>query len=397
MLFNADPTVYTTSFTTGENTYLWGGRSFVHPNVSNVIYPAVRAVAAGLHAVRPGAPVDILRRRVAYLVCPLASAATIATLFVLFVELDLGIAGASLLALLYLASFSALVFGSIPESYCLSALAFAILFLVATRAARVLGTAPELHDTPPPARWPVWVAIGTVASSITISNIVPFACVAFVVRGLRASLRGALGWSTAVSAAALAITAAGYGVGALAVRDAPPFRPGVTGQVREEHPFDAETWLVGFPAALANTVIPPAPLKVPADPALHQAMPFSLTFHARVDELPGQWWRALLTVALLAVALVRVRFLARWQQAVIAAAVLVIAFNWVLHTFYGSELFLYSQHWVVPLFVVFAALVGEAGRTTRVARTLAAALVVIATWNSVHVWGRVIRLLSGPT
>lgn len=225
VMFNADPTVYVTSFATGQNTSRWGGRSFVHPNISNAIYPVVVTVAAALHAVRPSIAAETAAHRIAYTICPLASAVTAAMLLFTFVEIGLGLGSAVLLVLLYLASFSGLVFGSIPESYCLTAMALAILFRT---AARTLRAGPREADTRE------WTAVGTLMASVTISNLASFAIVAFVVRHRQVAPRRALVWTTGVSAAALLITTGFYALGAR-LSSAPAFSPGATGQIEELH------------------------------------------------------------------------------------------------------------------------------------------------------------------
>lgn len=385
VLFSADPTVYVTSLTTGENTYLWGGRSFVHPNITNVLHPVVAPIGAVVHSLHPDLPPNIAARRVAYLVCPIASAITAALLVLTLLEFGLGPVASALLGTLYLVSFSALIFGSLPESYCLSGLGFAWLFFVAVRTVR-----PGIASPPGSA---AWVTIGAVIAGTTITNIIPFALVAAAARRARCSLRQALVWSAAVSAAALAITVGVYALGAVLSRKAPPFNPFVAGQVLERHPFDPHIAFVEFPAALANTMMPPVPLKAPADPLLHQEMNFVVTFHGP-PAIPGEWWRAALVLGLFVLALARARRLEAWQRVVVGGAALVVVFNWVLHAFYGSEMFLYSQHWELPVIVVLAALLVPGPGKRQWGPLVAAALIGVCVVNNVYVWRAILRLLS---
>ena len=385
VLFSADPTVYVTSFTTGQNTYRWGGRSFVHPNISNVTYPLVHATATAFHSIRPGVPAILVARRVAYLICPVLSGATAAVLFLLFIELGLHRSGAVLLTALFAVSFSGVVFGSVPESYCLSGLALAGLFWLAARTARdPAGRAAHA--------W-TWIAGGAVLAGITISNIVPFGLVALTVRRARGHLVPRIRWAAVVSTIALAITAAGYAIGAMLAPHAPAFTPRATGQIIESHPFDAWSALVEFPDAVGNALVPPVPLKAPADPALRQEMRFTLTYHTPGSLRPGQLWRSALVLGLLLLAALRARGMEPYQRTVVIAAGLVLAFNWALHSVYGSELFLYSQHWEVAILVVLSALAAPLGNHRRLAQGALAALVVLAAWNTAHVWQRVLRML----
>jgi hypothetical protein len=386
VLFSADPTVYVTSFTTGQNTYRWGGRSFVHPNISNVAYPLVRATAAVAHRLRPGMPSILVARRIAYLICPIVSGATSAVLFLLVLDFGVGGLSALLLTALFAVSFSGIVFGSVPESYCLSGLALAGLFWLAVRAAR----SPQGNA----ARLPVWVAAGAVLAGITISNLAAFAVVAVTVRRSQERFAASIRWTALATTGALAITVAGYALGASVAAHAPAFTPRATGQIIESHPFDPWSAAVEFPAALGNALLPPVPLKAPADSTLRQAMRFTLTYHAPARLLPGQLWRMLLILALLTAAALRARTLLPWQRAVIAGAALVLVFNWALHSVYGSELFLYTQHWEVPVLVVLAALAAPIGGYSRLARTALAMLLLVCAWNSIAVWHHVLSMLD---
>ncbi len=65
------------------------------------------------------------------------------------------------------------------------------------------------------------------------------------------------------------------------------------------------------------------------------------------------------------------------------ASLVVLAFNWILHGFWGGEQFLYSQHWYVSLLVLMGAVVSvlEARRWNAVA-PLVICVVGIAVSNS---------------
>ena len=292
------------------------------------------------------------------------------------------------MVLLYLVSFSGLVFSSIPESYCLTAMAFAILFRTAART---------LRAGPGDVATGRWAAVGTLIASVTISNLASIALVACAVRLRQVSLRRAVVWTAGVSSAALVITMAFYALGARLSSAAPAFSPAATGQIEELHPFAIGNALVEFPAALANTLVPPAPLKAPGDPGLHQPMRFTLSYHARGHSPPGESWRVVLVLLVLAAALWSSAFLFPAQRRLVIAAALVVAFNWGLHTFYGTEMFLYSQHWGIALIVMLVGLVAGRPSYQWARRGLLAALVAVCAWNSVAVLRSVIQTLEQPT
>ena len=55
-----------------------------------------------------------------------------------------------------------------------------------------------------------------------------------------------------------------------------------------------------------------------------------------------------------------------------------IGFHWVLHSFFGYELFLYSQHWLVPLVIVLGVGVAAPSRLAWWARSVVGVLVFAA-------------------
>jgi len=69
---------------------------------------------------------------------------------------------------------------------------------------------------------------------------------------------------------------------------------------------------------------------------------------------PGQLPRTLAFLGLFAVLAVLSLRSATRLRALALAALTILAFNWLLHCFFGAELILYSLHWLVAIPVVFA-------------------------------------------
>jgi hypothetical protein len=68
------------------------------------------------------------------------------------------------------------------------------------------------------------------------------------------------------------------------------------------------------------------------------------------------------------------------------ASLAILAFNWIFHSFWGDESFMYSMHWQVPLVILVATLVAALrGRPRVVIPLLALGVVAILIRNVVVV------------
>jgi hypothetical protein len=384
VLFDADPAIYSVSFMTGRNVARWGGRSFAHPNVSNAINPPINAAVAIMSAIRPQSDTEAFRRRLAFTVSPVAVGLETSLIFLTMLELGVGLLGAVMMGLLSIAAFSGLIFGSLPESYGLSGLAMAILLWLAARTARTR------HVAPLP-----WLAAGFFAAGMTITNLAPAAAIGFAtLLAIGIQLRSALARTAIGVAAIFAATALVYESAALVVRDAPRFAPGGSGQIDELGRFDAIKAFEEFPVVLANTLAPPVPVRMPytESPQAHQ---FILTYRASAGRADGEILRSAIIVALLAVCCFGMRWMAPWQRGVMLAAVLVICCSWVLHAFFGKELFLYSQHWLAAELILLSGAFWYGGRRGQWAKFAIAGLLVACIVNNAHVLASISRTLSG--
>jgi hypothetical protein len=385
VLFDADPAIYMVSFTSGRNVARWGGRSFAHPNVSNAINPPINAAVAVVTLMRPQADTEAIRRRLALSVSPVAVSLESSVIFLTLVELGASLVAAGLFGLLSVGAFSGLIFGSVPESYALSGLAMATLLWLTARTARTRRTRA----------WP-WLLAGFFAAGMTITNLAPAATLAFAAFvGAGLSIRTALYRASLGAVAILAATALVYEAAAMVVHDAPPFVPGGSGQIEELGGFSASKAFEEFPFALANTLAPPLPLSIPYAPSSGQQQhEFILTFRASAGRAQGQILRTAIVLLLIALGGFGTRWMAPWQRWVVIGAAFVIGFSWVLHSFYGRELFLYSQHWLAAELILIGGFLWMEGNL-RIATTVAlAALLVACIVNNAHVLTSIFEILA---
>jgi len=384
MVFNADCETYKREFVWGGGDFDrgWGGRTYKHPNLTNFVNPPVRAAAAVLWKAGLWTDYREARHAVALCISPLAGMLTTVALFFVLRGLMLGPAIALLICLVDAVCFARVVHGSLPESFALAGLATALLLWLTVRQRR--------SDEPP--SFLVWLAAGVFAVGITISNLLPLVLLHFRAQGSGSVRRRALA-TAGLTAAAILVTVAlavpmaiAYGAateaaatGSIAYR----VGRGIDEDLRHYHGFDGDH-LALFPLAVLTSFTPPQPAIVLDLP--HAAADMSVTYLPRAGQLWPVGLLALPAFGLLVYAARRVK--PAWPVASACAAVL--AAYWVVHLFYGDELFLYALHWQAPLLVLLA--VAAAGALRR--RTVVAALallVVIAAALSGQVVSRMLR------
>lgn len=344
VLFDADPVVFLQAFRDGDmRDRLWRA----HPNVRNLVNPPVRLLADVARLVRSDWTGERAGREAALLVAPAASGVTTAALFLTLRLLGASLGAAALGAMVEMCSFSGLVFGSIPESYPLSGAALALAFLLLAEAARAGG---RLRPVP-------WILVGSTAFGITATNLalvgIPLVCAAWRAHGswLRA----------AATTAALLVASAVVGVVELLALNAAYGEHLPLRKIERTDSFLAarpvET-LRSFPEAVVSTVLPDRPAVVTNEIGLRRDYPFKLMF--TIEGGPqGKVSRLLRGLVVAGFLLLGALQLARLQgpgPPLLWAAMGVLVFNLVLHSFYrGPDLLLYSMHWHPALAVLLGA------------------------------------------
>lgn len=388
MLFNADAGWFLTAFADGRGTGTsWGGRSLIHPNVANWVNPAVRAVAPLCSAVAVcEADAVRARRQVATAVAPVLAATAAVFLFLgalcVFRDHLRAVAAAILNAVL----FPSVIFGALRESYGMTACAFAALFYLVCRESagkRVPSAA--------------WLATGTALAGVTLTNLVPFAIVFGLVQRRRTGhVWRAAGRTVAIAAAAIGTTAAlavtvGLAYGALDdFRSGPvrqrveihvsAFRPGTESfvsytirQVRKVVPRAT----VAVPAAFGHTIVPArATVRDVADPAGTVASSSSVEARVEISYEPLTW-ATLVALTSLAGAAWCVWRMPGGARLPYQAAGALIAYNWIFHAVFGTELFLYATHWSLGIAVLLWGWLDERAPYSNVRRAVAAALFAV--------------------
>jgi len=355
----------------------------VHPNVYNLIHPPI-AVLGWLATRIAGAKASVMvRAEGALLVAPIAGATRSALLFETLITVFESLPIAIVTTWLSMVSFSGSFFGVIPESFGLSGAGSAWLFYLAALAfqrERVSRAA--------------WLVAGTFLVGVTITHGIAFATLVFLVArrhglGWWAALRRAITWTATVAVFVVAIC---FGLSAMEgrIRD---LRAGA-GQLHECRP-SALAVVCRFPRALVDSVVPSWPRWMLADLdrgthvrvvrlSLRDDVTELLRDDPRIQFVPPPLGTGVEAVAATFLVLLGcfsalgMRNVSSWKRSFLHAAVWSLLVQWLFHSFFGLELFLYSQHWLVPLMLVLAAGLTTDDRGSPAAFGILAALATLA-------------------
>jgi hypothetical protein len=353
VLFDADVSTRLRALTSGRHL------GIKHPNMMPYFTPPVALLAKAIVCVHPASgPEPRLRRRLGTLVVPAASALKTGLVFIVLCELGFALPSAVVATLLEMMSFSTLLFGSIPESYGLTALAIAMAYACAVGAG----------GTPGWRRVGVWLAVGVFATGITLTNVVPVALLAWAAAWTARPRFVAAG----IRAAGIAVVAFGLtGVSAFVLdRLLVPRKPPAVGEVAPDAPVadrvvgpirheleafvasDPARKLGRFPTTVANAFAPSSRPDTLAPDERRRAGMIGLTLE-RSPNVFGRGDPFGLVLFLLLVAGAARSLALPATRPIATASVAICVFSWLLGV-WGSETLLYSQHWHLAAVVLLA-------------------------------------------
>jgi hypothetical protein len=327
-----------------------GRSSFSHPNLALFVNPPVQAAAAVLSlGGLTGIDQATARRFVALCVSPLASALKAPVVFFVLLGLGLGVRQAGLLVVLSVVAFSQLVFGSIPESFALSGLWIALAYLLAIRTMRRKDRR----------LWP-WILVGVVTAGITISNLVIVVILFAAARLQTGERRTAVLARAAIlvglvllpTAALPAIFRDTYQLEDVSVEGGAEY----TQRWMKTHRIVDRA--LATPSAWAHTFAAPKPglgHNLPARLAASR-YPYRFTAAHREEVFCFRHPLGFLIVLLFVAGAFGYRRAPAHAKWMCGASLAIIAFNWLLHSAWGVDLILYSQHWQLSLLVLLAGL-----------------------------------------
>ncbi|HUR19383.1 MAG TPA: hypothetical protein VMZ90_01155 [Vicinamibacterales bacterium] len=392
-LFNADAPWYIRGFTDGHGTGTsWGPRSFVHPNLANVVYPIVSFLSrvSNWLGLGTGDPTAV-RHAIGLGVCPLVAGAETAAIYRLLRPV---VPNPALMAGVHMVFFSTLLFGAVPESFAFTGLGLALLFWCLEAERRV--------GKPATVRLALVCAFVT---SVTITNIVLFVIAVGIHRWARAPSGPSIRDTAVAAVSGVMITAAMVGVSVILqdglrdyvptfeqLHEAPLLRTIASGEAKSANSLvtQARTYTrrarVDFPEALAYALIPPSPAVVmttrPGD------SPVAVTYQGTPPD-----WRRILTVLVL-IGLAGLAAIRRSDsQPLYLAAFSLLGYSWLFHTIFGAELMLYSKHWTLATTIVLSGLPAYLGPLPR--KMMTAVVLMAIAGNSLYVLLWMVHRLPG--
>ena len=378
--FGADPNKVIGAFSEGA-----GRQHVAHPNLPHFFSLPLRGLVKLAGAGRTAVEQKLMRRSLAMFIVPLAAALQCFAAFRVFSRLGLRPPTATLLTLLGCVSFSQVIFGSMPESFGLSGLAITLAYLVALQSEKASGRVQDAK----------WLGVAVFGTGVTITNIVPLGLLYWMGRRRSGSSAGTtLKQLAAVVVAAVAIVFTLRGtVNAVSGVEAAP--------VTEREYIsaflvpDPGRHAMMFPSAVMNGLAPSKGIWALRNELWEEdrmrrggevrGYPYKFTMQTPRVLSP----RNLAGIALLALvtaAALRLRRIGHRAWPYCAASMVLLAFSWALHSIWGEEQFLYSQHWQFPLLVLIAGVFLAFDRVRRFhVPALAAAVLYVGITNAVAV------------
>lgn len=337
--FDADPSARLEMLAHG-----WpGGDGHIHPNLPNFF--SVPITLAGLAIEWIGLSHDQIRIRqaIGLVISPLAVGAAVFVFGAVLALLAVQPLIASVAVVIFAFSLTSLLFGALPESFGLSLLVITASFYVLTRIVCN-------RDVDAKTSLACFTVLIFLSGSITISNVAITGLLGLVAEFARTNnlfvavkrmvLAGIIGVAAIFAVAGLFVL----------VRGVDPH----TGH----YLYFVDKWLVPdwvanavvrMPSAFANSL---APSGIHTRPSGFPGQPIEIEFTMEAPNLPN-FVGIVILVFVLASALRSMRSAIALRPVLIGALAIMI-YNWVFHSFWGTDLILYSAHWLTALMIAVA-------------------------------------------
>ena len=343
LLFDADPNIILESFTRGYVGHGWGRQALSHPFLEVFSLPVI-LIAKVFSTLLNTQDTLSLKKIIALAISPLFSSLTIYYFYKTLNFLKLKRTDAIIFCLFFCVSTTNIIFASIPETYAISG--FLISYLIFSfYNAKVNNVFLSNRQ---------WFIIATVITGITITNI----CIFFLVYTLHLLRNCKLNWRVAfkkaviISISALILIILYYFLSHL-ILNLHLGHDGRTGYIKKYTTVSFQWFIRSLLNLLSGSInaliaiFPESrehmntqhsalnPITFQRDSSNFMILASSVFFWVAFiyysrKEIIGEKWRDLYFITLL-----------------------IIAYNFSLHSIFGAEPFLYSSHWILPLILLF--------------------------------------------
>lgn len=359
VLFHSDPVIKNSAFVHGRAKRAW---ILAHPNLANFFYLPIKLTSTVINFLVDGDQKSEIRIReiLALLIVPSISAVNAMTITLLFFLLKFNLSQIFFLVSLSIFSFSQTIFGSMPECFAINGLFISLTFLLSFHLYRT----NSIH-------WIAWIILGTFGVGLTITNLIPLAAIFFVsCFSISPNARFSIRKTLVLLLASLSITFLFSTLGQLK-RGSNLLSKGNVQSTKNYtlNFFDEEIIKksVAFPAAVANSLTP-GRVVVIEDPNmkdygesergkyLHR---FTIDYH--FYGIPYVFVVAFTWLVISCGAIFLFNRGDVYRKLAISSLV-ILAYNWVFHAVWGSEYFLYSQHWMSSVMILVSGIFLEKKR-----------------------------------
>ncbi len=359
VLFSADPVRGIAAISYGKNE-----GDFVHPNFSNLFKLLIKipAIIIAKSRVTDSNVAEISRAATLLFIPFLASTKTI-FVYSFFCLIGLSFSQALLMTFLSIFSFSQLVFASIPEHFTISGVVCAAAYLLAYDTLKHNG---KVH-------WLAWIIVGTLAAAITVTNII---IIGLLLLGSLVFIRRRL-FPPLLQTSAIIVFS-------LLINLFLSFVFDMEHQVPYYKKLQHTQWITkfinndplikaaSFPYALSNTI---TSSKIQTKESVisivtYSKYKFQFTFEGFPDIFSLDSAFVLFTLVLLSLGTILCFRSKTILYPLSIISLMIIGYNWLLHSVWGDETFLYSQHWLMSELVLLSGILSLKKQFSNLATTI---------------------------
>jgi len=337
IFFDTDPSTTLASFAHG-----WGRHAVSHAFLELFSVP-VRIIEFAFSRLGTISNRLEFRALIALAISPIFSALTLVYFYKILRKLKVKTIDANIFTLIFATSFSNVIFAIVPETYAISCFLIALLVYYYLKS----GGIRQSGDSP------VWFIIAILLTGITITNICIFFLVfsTYLLKKEKLSYYNAFKRASLYSISAILLVLILYKMSHFLL----DFETGKEGGVDwidrflTKSLYNAGLNLVNLFSASTNAFLAALPTTVLCTNRIGitcNALSFT---RYEADYL----WLISVAVLYLVFAFFSRKYLKekRWQDLYLISG-LIIVFNFLLHVLFGLEIFLYTQHWLIPLCLI---------------------------------------------
>ena len=337
ILFDTDPNENLKSFAHG-----WGRHAVSHAFLELFSIP-IRIIEFAFSSLGIISNRIEFRELIALSISPIFSALTLVCFFKILRQLNIKTIDANIFTLIFAASFSNVIFAIVPETYAISCFLIALLVHYYLKSGEIKQSGSSL----------VWFIIAILLTGITITNI----CIFFLIYSTHLLKHEKLGYSDAFKRATL------YSISAILLVYV-FYKTSHFLLAYETGPEGGADWIAAYlTTSLNSAVLNLANLFSASINAFLAALP-TTALHSGCTEFTcnalsftrykaDYLWLSGVAIICSAFTYASMKYLKekRWHDLYLIIG-LIIAFNFSLHVLFGQEMFMYTQHWIIPLCLI---------------------------------------------